>query len=73
MGVLLGELAPTPAPYTNAVETFLNGWKDGSYVVTYTSKGLAWKDQWGSLRYAANAALIGLVYAQNIEPSDPSR
>ena len=72
MGVLLGELSPTSAPYTNAVETFLNGWKDGSYV-TYTNKGLAWKDQWGSLRYAANAALIALVYAKNIDDSDPSR
>ncbi|MCU0155406.1 glycoside hydrolase family 9 protein [Bacillus safensis] len=31
--------------------------------ITYTPGGLAWLDQWGSLRYAANAAFLAFVYA----------
>lgn len=31
--------------------------------ITYTPYGLAWLDQWGSLRYTANAAFLAFVYA----------
>lgn len=31
--------------------------------ITYTPGGLAWLDQWGSLRYTANAAFLAFVYA----------
>ena len=37
--------------YREAVERFLRSWFPGGSV-TYTPKGLAWRDQWGSLRYS---------------------
>jgi hypothetical protein len=35
--------------------------------IHYTPGGLAWLDQWGSLRYAANTAFIALVYADGLQ------
>ena len=70
-GVLLADLHSTPAPYESAVETFLDGWISGSYV-TYTPLGLAWWNEWGSLRYTANTALIAMVYAKQINHTDSS-
>jgi len=42
------------------IESFLRSYFPGGSV-TYTPKGLAWRAQWGSLRYACNAAFIALV------------
>jgi hypothetical protein len=35
--------------------------------IHYTPGGLAWLDQWGSLRYAANTAFLALVYADGLQ------
>ena len=44
-------MATNDAQYKAAVEGFLNaGFPGGS--VTQTPKGLAFRDEWGSLRYA---------------------
>jgi len=49
------------AQYKAPVEGFFNSWQPGS--MTYTPCGLAWRDKWGSNRYAGNAAFIALVAA----------
>lgn len=39
--------------------------------ITYSPKGLAWLDQWGSLRYATTAAMLAASYADSDAcPSD---
>jgi len=45
------------------VENFLRRWFRGctSNCVQYTPRGLAWRAQWGSLRYASNTAFLALV------------
>jgi len=50
--------------YKNDVESFINTWLPGGGV-PYTPKGLAFRDTWGSLRYAANTAFLSLVAADN--------
>ena len=35
--------------------------------VAYTPGGLAWLDQWGSLRYAANTAFVALIYSDDLK------
>ncbi|MDD5199545.1 MAG: glycoside hydrolase family 9 protein, partial [Terrimicrobiaceae bacterium] len=52
--------------YFATVNRWLDFWtvgRDGRRVPT-TPGGLAWLDQWGSLRYAANTAFLALIYAQ---------
>lgn len=51
--------------YKQKIEKNLDWWcgTDGESV-TYTPKGLAWIDQWGSLRYATTAAFIAAVYVE---------
>ncbi len=50
--------------YEKAVDGWLKFWtgQGGDHVPT-TPGGLAWLDQWGSLRYAANTAFLALIYA----------
>lgn len=48
--------------YIDAVERNLDYWQPGGGI-TYTPGGLAWLDQWGSLRYAANASFLAFVWA----------
>jgi len=48
--------------YSRAVETFLRDYMPGGGI-HQTPRGLAWRDQWGPLRYSANAAFIALVAA----------
>ncbi len=48
--------------YIEAVERNLDYWLPGGGI-SYTPGGLAWLDQWGSLRYAANAAFLALVWS----------
>ena len=51
--------------YQKVIENHLDYWTvgiDGSRV-KYTPKGLAWLDQWGSLRYATTTAFLAAIYA----------
>ena len=51
--------------YSQAVEKHLDWWTTGvnGERITYTPKGLAWLDSWGSLRYATTTAFIASLYA----------
>ncbi|KAI8767218.1 FMRFamide [Biomphalaria glabrata] len=51
------------AHYRDAVVAFLHSWQPGGSV-PYTPCGLAWRDKWGSARYAGNSALLALVAAE---------
>ncbi|MGC1481279.1 MAG: glycoside hydrolase family 9 protein, partial [Chthoniobacterales bacterium] len=51
--------------YFDDVNRWLNYWtvgENGRRIQT-TRGGLAWLDQWGSLRYAANTAFLALIYS----------
>ena len=49
--------------YKKALEKNLDWWCGiGGESITYTPKGLAWLDSWGSLRYAMNTAFIAGSY-----------
>jgi hypothetical protein len=62
--ILLAQLTGK-AEYATAVNRWLNFWTGtGGEHVRTTSGGLAWLDQWGSLRYAANTAFLALIYAE---------
>lgn len=51
--------------YKDKVEKNLDWWTTGTggERVTYTPKGLAWIDNWGSLRYATTSAFVAAVYS----------
>lgn len=51
--------------YKNSIEMHLDYWSTGynGNRITYTPKGLAWLDTWGSLRYATTTAFLASVYA----------
>jgi hypothetical protein len=65
--VMLAELTGKSI-YTAAAERWLNYWTvgDNGARVATTSGGLAWLDQWGSLRYAANTALLAFIYSDTV-------
>ncbi len=65
--VLLAKLTGQ-AQYRQDAERWLDFWTVGynGQRVRYTPGGLAWLDQWGSLRYAANTAFLALVYSDAI-------
>jgi endoglucanase len=50
--------------YIEDIERHLDYWTTGyeGSSVTYTPGGLAWLDQWGSLRYACNTAFLALYH-----------
>ncbi len=53
--------------YMDAVQKHLDFWSCGTsdgQRITYTPKGLAWLDQWGSLRYATTTAFVATVYSR---------
>ena len=53
--------------YTDAVEKHLDFWTKGTSDgkrITYTPKGLAWLDSWGSLRYATTTAFVAALYSE---------
>ncbi|XP_076439115.1 endoglucanase E-4-like, partial [Babylonia areolata] len=50
--------------YADAVDTFTSKWRNGNGI-SVTPCGLSWLRQWGSLRYALNAAMISLMAAEN--------
>ena len=58
---LLAELTGE-SKYKTKVEESLDWWCNG---ITYTPKGLAWLDTWGSLRYATTAAFVAASYAES--------
>ncbi|MCR5654486.1 MAG: glycoside hydrolase family 9 protein [Lachnospiraceae bacterium] len=64
--VLLAEITGD-ATYKNAVEKHLDWWSTGTdgQKVTYSPKGLAFLDAWGSLRYATTTGFIATVYADS--------
>ncbi|MBZ5602348.1 MAG: glycoside hydrolase family 9 protein [Acidobacteriia bacterium] len=53
------------AQYRADAERWLDFWTIGfqGQRVRYTPGGLAWLDQWGSLRYAANTAFLAMIYS----------
>lgn len=54
--------------YTSAVEKHLDFWSCGTASgerITYTPKGLAWLDSWGSLRYATTTSFVAAVYSES--------
>ncbi len=61
--------------YKQKIEKNLDWWCGiGGESVTYSPKGLAWIDQWGSLRYATTAAFIAASYAEGGNcPSDKAK
>ncbi|MEC4883317.1 MAG: glycoside hydrolase family 9 protein, partial [Scytonema sp. PMC 1070.18] len=53
--------------YLKDVEGWLDYWSDKSGGgVKYTDGGLAWFDQWGSLRYSATTAFLAGVYSDTV-------
>lgn len=53
------------------VQRFLEAWITGTDGITYTPGGLAWGNQWGTLRFVTNAAMIASVYANNVQSASP--
>ncbi len=51
--------------YKDKVEKNLDWWTTGTggERITYSPKGLAWLDSWGSLRYATTSAYLAAVYS----------
>ncbi|XP_060063948.1 endoglucanase A-like [Ylistrum balloti] len=60
--VLLYEATGKPI-YRDLVASFVQSYMTGNDV-HHTPKGLAWRDQWGALRYSANSAFIALMAAK---------
>ena len=52
--------------YQQDAEQWLDYWSDPNDGIQYTPGGLAWLDQWGSLRYSANTAFIAGVYSDTV-------
>ena len=53
--------------YKDAVQKHLDFWSCGTSDgerITYSPKGLAWLDQWGSLRYSTTTAFVASVYSR---------
>jgi endoglucanase len=61
--VLLARITKKPL-YKEAIEKHLDYWAGiGTEKIKYTPKGLAWLDQWGSLRYSTTEAFLASIYA----------
>jgi len=53
--------------YKDEVQKHLDYWSVGTSDgkrITYSPKGLAWLDQWGSLRYATTTSFVAAVYSR---------
>lgn len=61
--LLLARITKKPL-YKESMERHLDWWAGGSSGdhVKYTSKGLAWLSEWGSLRYATTEAFLASIY-----------
>ncbi|SFR72767.1 glycoside hydrolase family 9 protein, partial [Anaeromicropila populeti] len=57
------------AKYVSAIENNLKYWSVGlnGKKINYTPKGLAFRDTWGSLRYASTEAFLASVYAEEAD------
>ena len=58
------------ANYQVEVESWLDRWmidKSQGGIPKYTEGGLAWLDQWGANRYAANTAMLAGIYADTVK------
>jgi endoglucanase len=53
--------------YTGFIEKHLDYWTTGNngQKIQYSPKGLAWVDNWGSLRYATTTGFIAAVYSES--------
>lgn len=60
--------------FKKVIENHLDYWTTGlnGERVPYTPKGLAWRDSWGSLRYATTTAFLASIYA-DWEDADAKR
>lgn len=58
--------------YHDDARRWLDYWTVGfrGQRIHYTPGGLAWLDQWGSLRYAANTAMLALIYSDSLPAGD---
>lgn len=58
--------------YRDDCERWLDFWTTGynGQQVSYTPGGLAWLNEWGSLRYAANTVFCAAVYADHVNDPD---
>jgi len=65
--VLLAQLTGKQI-YKSFVQRWLDYWTVGlnGARIAYTPGGLAWLDQWGSLRYAANTAFLAGIYGDRV-------
>ena len=65
--VLLAQLTGKPL-YRETAERWLNFWTvgDGGRRIATTPGGLAWLDQWGSLRYAATTSFLAGLYSDTV-------
>ena len=64
--VLLARITGDNA-YKDEIQKHLDYWSCGTsdgQKITYSPKGLAWLDQWGSLRYATTTAFVAAVYSR---------
>jgi endoglucanase len=63
--LLLAKITNGASKYKDAIETHLDWWSTGinGDRIKYSPKGLAWLDQWGSLRYATTTAYLACVYS----------
>ena len=64
--VLLAKITGDKA-YKEEVQKHLDYWSCGTsdgQKITYSPKGLAWLDSWGSLRYATTTAFVATVYSR---------
>ncbi len=63
--LLLTKLTNGESKYQQAIEIHLDWWTTGynGSRIKYSPKGLAWLDQWGSLRYATTTAFLACVYS----------
>ena len=64
--VLLAKITGDKA-YKDEVQKHLDYWSCGTsdgQKITYSPKGLAWLDSWGSLRYATTTAFVASVYSR---------
>ncbi len=65
--LLITQLTDDKGKYKETLEKHLDYWTTGvnGKRITYTPKGLAWLDTWGSLRYSATTSFIAAVYADD--------
>ncbi|WP_010248355.1 glycoside hydrolase family 48 protein [Acetivibrio cellulolyticus] len=63
--LLLAKISGSNSKHKQNIERHLDWWANssGGDHIKYTPKGLAWLDQWGSLRYATTTAFLACVYS----------